>query len=682
MCALSTVIRADEGMWIPASIPDSVFFDMKKKGLNLSKEQIFSNDSTSLSYAMVKIKGCSGGFISGDGLVLTNYHCIRHYVQQNSTLQSNLFEQGFSATSIREELPCRGITVEVIKKIKDVTDEMLCGVDSTCTIDKRDSVVRNNISKKKKSTKQAPGSKLSILPFYFGNKYYMFEAEEYTDVRLVYVPTQKVAEFGGDSDNWQWPNHRVDMAILRVYADTSFRTSGFNSNNIPIKPKRFLNIKLSEKKEDDFVMLMGYPGLTEEYLPRKALLDYRDRLLPLRVKMMGLKMNSIDKIIRTDSFAYLNYKAKYLSVSNYYIKSKSDLASLQDSSLVVLKDWFYQKISPSIAQQLDSTYMTSNDLESHYSFFLQGILSLYVIRMTNKLLRFADDTSRVTGDNVVKIKEQVRSFHKTYNPAIDLEFFKELVPLLKEYREIYPQFILTNFYWGKGNLKVEMKNERIISLFKKSIFLDSTKFDETSSLPIEKFMQAIRNDFVFKLTKELFFVCTQQIEKKKENQKGKLDSLQRINMSCMGDYASVLYPDANQTLRLSSGIIKSYNYPDAVRFNYQNFTEGVKEKHMTKHEDYAVDTSYLRFVDQHRRFPYCFIANCHTTGGNSGSPVVDGNGNLVGLNFDRNRHGCVNDYIYDLGKGRNIMLDTRYIVLMLKEYSHANHVLQSLQFAE
>ena len=676
----SFILLADEGMFIPSSIPDSVFNVMKRAGLNLSKEELFSNDTISLSTTIAKInKGCSSGVISKDGLIITNYHCSRFFIKQKSTEEDNLLESGFIAKSFSEELYCSGISVQIYTKIIDVTSAIEGGIPSDATIKLRDSLIKKNTKELIASYNDKQGSLIKVEPFYNGSKFLLYVSEEFNDIRLVFCPPQNIAEFGIESDNWQWPRHNADFAIFRIYVDSFNNPAKHNQQNIPYKPQKYLSPSIKEKKENDFVLVLGFPGKTDEYLTSNALKQYRDSVLPTKLFLCEKRINCLSNGIKKDKAVEFKYKDKYLELSNYYQNCKSVYKSLMDSDLLKTKNKYNQSITSGVLESLDSALRTSLELKELSSFYLDGILNIEAVKIALKFQKYTSDSIKIDKNVVDKLQNYSRSFYKTYNAGIDLGFYNNILPFILKFQSTRTNSILQTFKNVEISDKCFNSQHIMCDMFENSFFLDSNKLNSILALNPVVIKERIKNDFICKMAVEAYD-RTVQLELKQHLVEKKIDSILRLNMNTLKSVNEFIYPDANSTLRVSYGFIKSYEAEDATIYNFKTTLNGIFEKYKTGYNQYSTDSSFIDKIKTNKDTPACFIMNCHTTGGNSGSPVIDGNGNMIGLNMDRNIDGCVNDYVFNQKKGRNIALDTRYIYFILKDVSNAEHVLNSIQF--
>jgi hypothetical protein len=662
---------ADEGLWIPSNIPDSIFKQMQLSGFKLLKSDIYNSDSTSLIDAVPMFgKGCSSGVISADGLIITNFHCARFFIQSHSSITNNLLESGFVANNFSEELTNPNLTIEFTHKIIDVTNQVLSGTTENATITERDSITKKNILILEKAYSDSFHLKAKIEPIFFGNNYLLYIREEFKDIRLVYSPPESIADFGGNKDNWMWPRHSADFAIFRIYSDSLNKPKEIAKTNIPYHPAKYLKFSTKEKKENDFTMILGYPGTTEEYLPTAALQNYRDSILPIKIFARKKRMEIMKQYMDSSKSTHLNYNSKYASTSNYYLKWLSDQKQLSNTNQTFLtKNTNF--VDSTIEPQLNKAYSRLSSTQKITSFYFEGLMSMDVIRFANKMKGLIDKSNNIPA---AKILPQIRNFYKTFTPEIDHDFYNHLIndihsiPINKNVIEIISEKKTKNAL--SQYEKAEMK------LYEKSILLDSVKLIKLIKKQPNTWINIIRHDYIYMVSEKVFKSFT-IAEIESNNQKSIIDSLQRLNIKKLNSEKKILYSDANSTLRLSFGQIKSYELADAVIVDYKTTMQGIKEKIETEDSCYKINKKFIPIISPN--IQTCMISTCHTTGGNSGSPIINGNGEFIGLNFDRNIEGTINDFVYKGENARNIWVDSAYILYLLKEYSKSTHILNSLK---
>lgn len=667
MCSFITYSSfAAEGMWIPSAIPDSIYYAMLEDGLQLQKRDLYNEDSTSIKDAVgLFAGGCSSAIISNDGLVITNYHCARQYILNNSTIDNNLFEKGYSAKEFKEELPNKNISVEIICKTTNVTKQVLQGVLNTDNIKRRDSIIAKNIASIEKKVADSTHQKTSIKSFYYGNEYNLYQSIEYKDIRLVYCPPASIGDFGKDKDNWQWPSHKADFAIFRIYTDSVNQATVYSPKNIPLKPKEYLSIDIRNKKNKDFTFILGFPGNTEEYIPKDALELYRDSILPDRIQMRGNRLAVMNGTMSKLPIAELNYRTKYLTISNYFLKWESDFIQLQNPKVFDKKEKYYQSINTNYAQSLTQAYIDYYKNQKTVSFYFEGILSLEIVRFANVVKTYVEKNDP---KYIEKLITSIRNFNRTYQKSIDIEYFSKLIEPCSTFNS--PENTLPLFAnHSINNLNYFSKR------FKTSILLDTTQLIGLLQHDIVHAKEILEKDFIYTLSAQSYTLYSVLYDKELRNT-AHIDSIQRLSLKGLMTQHT-MYPDANQTLRLSYGTITKYEQTDGIELDYQTTVKGMVEKTGSRDSNYTVDTTLVNHFPINQ--PVCFISDCHTSGGNSGSPVLNSKGYMIGLNFDRNFDGTINDYIYNGEKARNIAVDMQFIYCILNEYNKSDYILKSLK---
>jgi len=661
---------ADEGMWIPSDIPDSIFKQMQRSGFNLLKKDIYNPDSTSLIDAVPMFgKGCSSAVISPDGLLITNFHCAKYFIQTHSSVTNNLFEKGFTANNLNEELTNPNLTIEFTHKIIDVTEKVLKGTHSKSTIHERDSIISKNSLKLEKIFSDSLHLKAIIEPIFFGNNYLLYLREEFKDIRLVYAPPESIANFGGEKDNWMWPRHCGDFAIFRIYADSTNHPSEISSQNIPYKSKKFLTISNKEKKENDYVMIIGYPGTTEEYLPSAALKTYSDSILPIKIITRKKRLEIMKQYMDSSQLIHLNYNSKYATNSSFYQKWISDKKQLTTNNYSKLNRTTYF-VDTALESQLNKAYLRLATLQKRTTFYFEGLISMDIIRFANKLKNTRNKNSKISENIYLPI---IRGFYKTYTAEIDRDFFFQII---NEINNLSQTKNIQEIISEKKNIKNRSQYEKIeLNLYKNSILLDSNRLIRLLKRQPNNWASIIKQDYIYMLSEKVFQLYN-ETETTIDAHKKIIDSLQRVNITGLLQQKRILYSDANSTLRISFGKIKSYESTDAIKMDFKTTMNGIREKYESGDSNYTIDKKMLYQLLPNNNV--CVISTCHTTGGNSGSPMLNSTGQFIGLNFDRNTEGTINDYFYRDNVARNIWVDSAYIIFVLKNYSKATHIVNSL----
>ena len=707
---LTPALKADEGMWIPLLIEKYNIKLMQEKGFKLSAEDIYSVNKACMKDAVLQFGGgCTGEVISSDGLMITNHHCGFGQIQKHSTLEHDYLTNGFWAMSRAEELSNPGLTVTFLKRMEDVTDKVLVGVTVGMNDADRDKVIRANISGIIKNATDGTIYTASVRPFYMGKQYFLFVNESFGDVRLVGAPPSSIGKFGGETDNWIWPRHTGDFSLFRIYADKNNNPADYSKDNVPFKPIYHFPISLKGLKEGDFTMVFGYPGSTSEYVPSYHIDMVKNYINPKMIGIRTKKIEIMETAMNTDPLIRIQYSAKKAGIANSWKKWIGENQGLEKMGTISQKQEFETKLTEWINQdnaritaygKLLPEYKELYSRLKEYSlvnsytnevFFSSGAEAIGFARN----IRALADLISAKGDQdqikVMKINllESTKSFFQNYNQSTDKKLFVALMELYGENLEVKwqaPEYLkLKNSC--KGNFPSIADK-----LYTKSVFTDENRF--------RTFVTAMNATSISKLKKDPFYLIainvTDFLGTSVKSELARLnDQLQNLNKLYMAaqmefDKSRMFYPDANSTLRLSYGTIKGYFSKDAVYFTFYTTLKGIIEKDNPDIYDYAVpeklkqlykSKDYGRY-SQDGEMPVCFIANNHTTGGNSGSPVINADGQLIGVNFDRAWEGVASDLSYNPDQSRNISLDIRYALFLIDKFAGAGYLLNEMTIVE
>jgi hypothetical protein len=655
---------ADKGMWIPKLLSNNAA-DMKAKGLQISTSDIYCEDSASLTDAVVKFGGgCTGGIVSDKGLIITNHHCGFDHIQKLSTLKNNYLENGFWASSYKEELPCKELTVTLLVSMYDVSSEILSdlplGISEKA---RRDSVAERS---KRICARAVEGThyKAQVVPFYNGNEYYLMVNEVFEDIRLVGTPPVSIGKFGGDTDNWMYPRHTGDFSIFRIYVDSNNRPAPYSENNIPYKPRKYFEISLDSISENDFTFVFGYPARTNEYLSSYGVEQIVDITDPLSIAARTKRLDIIKGAMATDSAIRLQYAAKAAHIANAWKKWQGEVLGIQRNGTIERKLKYEETLSSAqglinqLAQQYDNLreYKKIETLFKEYELAPDAMYFAYLFRALS----------------TEKAVSRILSEMKDYSPVVDKKIFASLAQAATP--------------------------EQIELFYKKSIFTDAKRFANFAALPAPKATTIAAKDPLYKYVCERAKIYDSFVAPGLALYGGKIDSLQRLFMweqklhgSSLPEQASeskpLVFPDANFTLRVSYGNVRGFEPADGVYYDAFSTLDGVIEKAATGIYDYVLDPTLASLYEnkdfglyarKDGKVPVCFIATNHTTGGNSGSPVLNGNGKLIGINFDRCWEGTMSDIDYDLRYCRNITLDVRYVMFIIDKFANCQRLILEL----
>lgn len=701
-------LKADEGMWLPLLLKSLNEADMQSKGLKLTAEDIYSINKSSLKDAVVQFGGgCTGEIISDKGLVLTNHHCGYGYIQAHSTVDNDLLTKGFWAMNQKEELPNPGLTVTFIVRMEDVTSRVLADVTDAMTDAEREKKVNEAIAIL--TTEVTKNSKVGafIRPFYYGNEYYMFVTETFRDVRLVGAPPSSIGKFGGDTDNWMWPRHTGDFSMFRIYADKNNEPADYSPNNIPYQPKYVIPVSLKGAEKDDFTLVYGFPGRTTEYLSSFAVDMIMNESDPAKVKIRETRLAILDADMKASDKVRIQYSAKYAGLANYWKKWSGEINGLKKLDAINKKRSFekdfLQKVNASETakvkygalftdfEKLYSQYSKINKQRDYYVEAILGIEAVSYALSFNELIEGLTSGKKAVDlqKNIDKLKKDIGAFYKDYNSATDEKVCAALLKMVSENIDKSQQASI--FAEIEKKYKGDF-NKYARDVYSKSIFVSEEKVAEALN-DMDKKYKIIVKDPVYKLMKSCFDKFSKDIRPEFNDLDAKITSLNRTYMKAMRELIpeKKYYPDANSTLRVTYGKVNGYNPRDGVYYNYYTTLSGLIDKENPLVDEFIVSPKlkdlynkkdYGQYADKNGELRVAFCASNHTTGGNSGSPVFNGEGQLIGTNFDRNWEGTMSDIMYNPDQVRNIVLDVRYTLFVIDKYAGAGYLLNEMKIVK
>ncbi len=697
-------VFADEGMWLPLLLKKKEA-DMQKNGMRISAEDIYNVNTASLKDAVMLFgTGCTGEFVSNQGLLLTNHHCGYSFIVSHSTVEKDYLTNGFWAANREEELPCKGLTITRLVYMEDVTAKVLNGVNDKMTEQERQKLIDENIKKVSQDATANNHYKAVIKPFYYGNQYFMYVNEIFKDVRLVGTPPSNIGKFGGDTDNWMWPRHTGDFSVFRVYADKDGKPAEYSKDNVPYTPKKYLNINIKGVEEGDFTFVFGYPGTTKQFLTSDAVNYVQNLEDPTRIKLRTARLDVYNRAMNESPAQRLRYASKVASVANGWKKWQGEVRGLKRLNAIEKKKIFEQEFIAwaankekyrNVLPQLRKCYADVQNLNLSYAYLSEAVFAsdlMLQVRQLSDIISVYEKGSKSEADMnamaEIFYNNLLNYYSKDYvnHRKVDKEIFVKTMTIF------YNDYAKNNYLWLKDIVE-NTNNSNAESYF--------SKVYETSFLSNPKEAEKLLKDFKAKNVKklindpavELFLpIWGKYIEKDKDEMNaynGKIDSLYRIYVDGImtKDTEREFYPDANLTLRVAYGNIKTYEPKDAVRYEAFSTIEGIMEKENPEIYDYVVepklkqlynDKDYGQYANRNGELPVAFIASNHTTGGNSGSPVLDKDGNLIGINFDRNWEGTMSDIMYDPSQCRNISLDIRYCLFIIDKFAGASHLIDEM----
>lgn len=702
------MVAADEGMWIPLLLAKQNHADMKSKGLKLSADELFSLNQTSLKDAIVIFgRGCTGELISQEGLLLTNHHCGHSQIQSHSSIENDYLTNGFWAYNRSEELVNKGLSVTFLINMADITNQVLDGVIPEMTEKERQLKIRSNSDKIIAKAKEGTHYEAIIRPFYYGNQYFLFVQEVFKDVRLVGAPPAAIGKFGGDTDNWMWPRHTGDFALFRVYTDKNGKPAEYSPDNIPYQSKHFFKISTQGVKEDDFTMVYGYPGSTQEYLPSYALKMITEVSNPHKIKIRQEILDVMDRGMNADPAVRIQYSAKSAGVANAWKKWIGENRGLKQLNAIQKKQNFEERFQEwaiasketrvpysMVLTELRNLYRGIEETQLAQDYLMEAGLSLEFVKLARTLaplLILKEGVSEATlTAEIEKMKKSVSAFYKDYNREIDQQIFENI------YLGLYSENVPENFkpsqlleYQDKYRGDKQKYSEMV---FSKSFLTDENRLLKFLSGYKPSKSEKLRKDPGFSIYLSLMDLYTKKIQLPFQAYQLKADSLMRVYMrgQMQMQEDKLFYPDANFTLRITYGQVKEYYPRDGVLYTPFTTIEGIMQKDNPEIYDYNVPeklrdlyrTKDYGIYGENGTLPVCFIATNHTTGGNSGSPVLNAEGHLIGVNFDRNWEGTMSDLMYDPDRVRNITLDIRYMLFVVDKLAGAKNLMEEIQIVK
>jgi hypothetical protein len=690
------------GMWIPSLLEGMNEKEMKSLGMKMSAKDIYDVNKSSMKDAVPHFNnGCTSEVISPKGLLLTNHHCGYSEIQSHSTVENDYLEKGFWAMSLEEELPNPGLVVTFIVKIEDVTSKVLENTQTISNEANKQKKIQENIASLTNSLPKESWQENRIRAFFDGNQYIWYVVETFKDVRLVGAPPSSIGKFGSDTDNWVWPRHTGDFSLFRIYADKNNRPAEYSKDNVPYTPKHYFPVSISGVQENDFTMVFGYPGRTQEYLPAVAVEQLVNELNPAKIEVRDAALKVQDGFMRKDKAIKIQYAAKYASVANYWKKWIGETRGLKKSNAVQIKRDFEKDFMTKVTnagKQAEYGNVLS-EFEANYKAIAPYALSrdyfIEVVMRNTELLSFGyrlyqletiytTRGEKAFNDRKANLIEGFDELYKDFNANVDEKVMEQLLEIYatKSPKEFLPQEFV--------NQDLKAKTDEI---FKTSKLTNYNGLKELLSGDAKTVLESMNKDSGFVFVKMLAEAYTKNVVPKYEELNLKNTALQRTYMKGILELSpkeARIFPDANSTLRVTYGKVKGYAPSDAVYYSPVTYLEGVMEKYIPGDYEFDVSPKLIELYAKKDYGPYAengklpvnFIGTNHTTGGNSGSPAIDAYGNLIGLNFDRVWEGTMSDVYYDPAICRNIMVDVRYILFVIDKYAGAKYLVDEMKVVQ
>ncbi|WP_297408733.1 S46 family peptidase [uncultured Alistipes sp.] len=668
---------ADEGMWLPSLIGERIK-DMRSKGFRLTAEDIYSVNKASMKDAVVLFgRGCTGEIVSAEGLLLTNHHCGYGAIQSHSTLDHDYLTYGFWARSRDEELPNERLTVRILVRMEDVTDRIAAGADKLKLI--------------QAARAEGPGYDASVEEMYYGNQSFLFVYQEFSDVRLVGAPPSSIGKFGGDTDNWIWPRHTGDFSVFRIYAGRDNNPAAYSPDNVPYRPRRHFAISTRGVKEGDFTMIYGFPGSTQQYILSDAV-DYVQNLSdPMKIDLRTRRLDIISAAQEADPKVRIQYAAKHAGIANAWKKWQGEVAGLKRMNTLAAKrdyerrfaEWAADK--PEYAGLLDSmraAYARGREPYFHQELLSESIRSLELYPLVRHGV--LSSSWRRGEDNAIAEQRRIKraAFLKDYDPAVDRALVKSA---LRGFADYCPEGF-------SAEAQAEIDRHGGMDAYADYVF-DHTRM----LLPQEEIERldsaAVVSDPIYR------FVVLFDGKRAPEYYRRNLSNISDIERWYRPylralrafDPDRAFFPDANLTLRVAYGTVAGYEYADGEYHTPQTTLDGIIAKDNPEIYDYDIpqrlrdlyaSKEYGRWgveIDGRRTVPVCFLASNQTTGGNSGSPVLNGRGELIGINFDRTWRSTMSDIAFDPTICRNIAVDIRYVLFVIDKVGGAGYLIDEME---
>ncbi len=701
-------VKADEGMWLPILLEQLNIEDMQARGFKLTAEDIYSVNKSSIKDAVVLFGGgCTAGVISNEGLVITNHHCGFSKINELSTLENNYLRDGFWATSKDMEIPAPGLTITFIISMHNVTDSIVPYLNNNMDEATRAGVIKQLSAKLEAQFKKGTHYDASVKAFYYGNEFYLFVTETFKDIRLVGTPESSVGNFGGETDNWAWPRHTGDFSMFRIYANSENKPAAYDPSNVPFKPRYSFPISLKGVAEGDFTMAMGFPGRTQEYLPSYAVDLTINSTNPNRIAVRDERLAIMNKYMLGNDTVTLMYASKVKTLANAYKKWSGESKGLILNDAIAKKEAFEIKFQQwanthegkdyrYLLQEMDTVYaqlkpyseLTDYTTEAFYAIELLNFAGSY---KTIAALAISDTgTTEDYEKEATNFLTKSAGFYKKYYVKLDKELF---APMIKLYAENVDKKLQSAYFKSQAEKYAYNYENWANELFEQSVFADEAKLKKAMTNFNAKKANKLMNDPAYLLYAEVTNAYTNQIKTSGNPLNERASVLMRKYMQAqlLMQPDKDFYPDANSTLRVTYGNVKGYTPRDGVYYTYQTTDKGIEEKYIAGDEDFDMPTNLFglmekndfgRYANSAGELPIAFIATNHTTGGNSGSPIINGNGEYVGINYDRVWEGTMSDIMYDVNRCRNITLDVRYILFIVDKYAGASNIIEELDIVE
>lgn len=685
------------GMWIPSLLKGINESEMKNLGMKISAEDIYAVNKSSIKDAVPQFDNkCSAEVISSKGLILTNHHCGFDAIQDHSSVEHDYITNGYWAYKMEDELLNKDMVVTFVVRIEDVTTKILNGTELVSTeIEKQKKIQENSRLLIRTSSKES-WQENTIKTFYNGNQYLLFVTETFKDIRLVGAPPSAIGKFGDVTDNWVWPRHTGDFSLFRIYADKNNKPATYSKENIPYTPKHFFQISLDGIKENDFTLVLGYPGLTQEYLPSYAVEQIVNSTNPIKIEIRDAVLKTQDMFMRKDNAIKIQYAAKNASIANAWKKWSGEIKGLRKVNAIGAKQEFEKQFQEKVIKagkqteygnllpEFKNNYQEIKDYAIARDIYNETVRHVEILTVGYKLYLleqvYITKGEESFNDRRMALINGLGAFYKNFNPEVDQESFEKLIAI---YSTKYPEQFLPNYL---ENIEGENLAKKV---FEKSQLVNYDKIKNLLTGDTQTVIEKLKNDIGFQIIKLIADAHFKNVAPKYDEINLKISATQRTYMKAILELfpKGRIFPDANSTLRVTYGKVKGYKPNDGVIYEPFTYLDGVMEKYIPNDYEFDVPEKLINLYNTKDygaygvkgRMPLNFIATNHTTGGNSGSPALDAKGNLIGLNFDRVWEGTMSDIYYSPEICRNIMVDIRYVLFVIDKFADAKNIIDELE---
>ncbi len=696
---ISTGVKADEGMWIPLLLKKYNYEEMKAKGLKLTAEQLYDVNNSSMKDAIVWFNGgCTGEIISNKGLVLTNHHCGYGAIAEKSTPQDNILDNGFWAKNNGEEKPIQGMWVSIVQKIEDVSDKIIPELKG---LSEKDRAAKLQVLSKQIIDEAKKGNKLEVQlrEMFKGNAYYLFTFQRFTDIRLVGTPPQSVGKFGGDADNWMWPRHTGDFSMFRIYANKNNEAAGYAPDNVPYVPKHSLPVNTKGVKEGDFAMVYGFPGRTNRYEFSQGIELAVEKINPTIVNLRDIRLKAWKEVMDKNEGDRLKLSANYAQIANYwkyFIGQTEQLKRLKVYEFKKENEAKFNEFAKGKAEyenvlaNVEKAYQAYKPYALQRTYLSEGILGVSMNAKASSLMAYANNINKDTAAANKALKSAMsgnQDFYGAFFPSADEKILAQILEMYFNNipSDQHPSYMAT-ILKSKGKTNTEKFSSFAKMVYAKSMFSSIEKLDAFAKAPSYKKLMA---DPCFAMVNAFYNHYLNNYKEKVDafndamgpEGRNYIKGLMEMNPN------KTFYPDANSSLRLTYGSVQSYEPKDAVKFDYLTTMDGIMEKYNPADFEFNAPQKLLdlyqakdfgNYKNADGKMPVAFITNNDITGGNSGSPVIDGNGYLIGLAFDGNWEAMSGDIVFDAKYKRTINVDIRYVLFLIDKLGGAPHIVNEM----